>query len=391
MTAASPSSFATRAPSSVADMTRMRRSWRNAPCISSASASPRSASSERSWNSSNKIAPTLSKAGSSRIIRVKTPSVTTSIRVPAETSDCILTRKPTVWPTFSPRLAAIRPAAARAARRRGSSSTILRCCKNISSIRARGTRVVLPAPGGATRTARLFAARTARSGSNISSIGRGAGCGLIPAVHGANRRAGQGAEVEGRLFAQKALFPRRGRSCIGRRLRKGPGPRRTDPLERSIMQDALGGVVAPAANGHEGVHGAHQSPGAFALLALGSVGVVFGDIGTSPLYALGASLALAKRHGLPPEDVIGVVSLIIWALFVTVSAKYVLFLMRADNRGEGGTLSLMALAQSALGRRTTLIFFLGVAGSALFCGDAIITPAISVLSALEGLKQVSPG
>jgi len=157
------------------------------------------------------------------------------------------------------------------------------------------------------------------------------------------------------------------------------------------MQDALGGVVAPAANGHEGVHGAHQSPGAFALLALGSVGVVFGDIGTSPLYALGASLALAKRHGLPPEDVIGVVSLIIWALFVTVSAKYVLFLMRADNRGEGGTLSLMALAQSALGRRTTLIFFLGVAGSALFCGDAIITPAISVLSALEGLKQVSPG
>jgi KUP system potassium uptake protein len=157
------------------------------------------------------------------------------------------------------------------------------------------------------------------------------------------------------------------------------------------MQDALGGVVSPAANGHEGVHGAHQSPGAFAQLALGSVGVVFGDIGTSPLYALGASLAHAKRNGLPPSEVIGVVSLIVWALIVTVSAKYVLFLMRADNRGEGGTLSLMALAQSALGRRTTLIFFLGVAGSALFCGDAIITPAISVLSALEGLKQVSPG
>jgi KUP system potassium uptake protein len=157
------------------------------------------------------------------------------------------------------------------------------------------------------------------------------------------------------------------------------------------MQDALGGAVAPAANGHEGAHEAHQTPGAFALLALGSVGVVFGDIGTSPLYALGASLAHAKQFGLPADQIIGVVSLIIWALIVTVSAKYVLFLMRADNRGEGGTLSLMALAQSALGRRTTLIFAIGIAGSALFCGDAIITPAISVLSALEGLKQVSSG
>jgi KUP system potassium uptake protein len=124
---------------------------------------------------------------------------------------------------------------------------------------------------------------------------------------------------------------------------------------------------------------------------LGSVGVVFGDIGTSPLYALSASLAHAKDFGPPGDQVIGIVSLILWALIVTVSAKYVLFLMRADNRGEGGILSLMALAQRALGRRTRLIFFIGVAGAALFCGDAIITPAISVLSALEGLKQVSPG
>ncbi|HLJ71383.1 MAG TPA: potassium transporter Kup [Roseiarcus sp.] len=157
------------------------------------------------------------------------------------------------------------------------------------------------------------------------------------------------------------------------------------------MQDALRGDVAPATNGHDAVNGAHQSAGNFALLALGSVGVVFGDIGTSPLYALGASLSHAKDAGLPPGEVIGVVSLILWALIVTVTAKYVLFLMHADNRGEGGILSLMALAQSAIGRRTALIFFLGVAGSALFSGDAIITPAISVLSALEGLKQVSPG
>ena len=81
-------------------------------------------------------------------------------------------------------------------------------------------------------------------------------------------------------------------------------------------------------------------------------------------------------------------SLIVWALLIVVTAKYVLFLMQADNKGEGGILSLKALAQTALGRRTTVVFLLGVAGAALFSGDAIITPAISVLSALEGLKQV---
>ena len=85
---------------------------------------------------------------------------------------------------------------------------------------------------------------------------------------------------------------------------------------------------------------------------------------------------------------LGVVSLALWALILVVTVKYVLFLMRADNKGEGGVLSLMALAQRALGRRTTLVFVLGVVGAALFYGDAIITPAISVLSALEGLKTV---
>ena len=88
---------------------------------------------------------------------------------------------------------------------------------------------------------------------------------------------------------------------------------------------------------------------------------------------------------------IGVVSLIVWALLIIVTAKYVLFLMQADNKGEGGILSLTALAQRALGQRTAIAFLLGVAGSALFSGDAIITPAISVLSALEGLKQVNAG
>jgi len=125
-------------------------------------------------------------------------------------------------------------------------------------------------------------------------------------------------------------------------------------------------------------------------LALASIGVVYGDIGTSPLYALRESLAHSKSHGLSEEAVIGTVSLLIWALFFTVTAKYVLFLMRADNRGEGGTLSLMALAKQTLSRRSTVVFFLGVAGAALFSGDAIITPAISVLSALEGLDLVTP-
>lgn len=128
----------------------------------------------------------------------------------------------------------------------------------------------------------------------------------------------------------------------------------------------------------------------FAAMALGSLGVVYGDIGTSPLYALRESLHHIKDGGVTDVGVIGTVSLLLWALFFTVTAKYVLFLMRADNKGEGGTLSLMALAQSAVGHKAAAVFFLGVAGAALFSGDAIITPAISVLSALEGLELVTP-
>ncbi len=133
------------------------------------------------------------------------------------------------------------------------------------------------------------------------------------------------------------------------------------------------------------------STGSFWVLALGSVGVVFGDIGTSPLYALQTALGHIAGSDMTAGDVIGVVSLIVWALLIIVTAKYVLFLMQADNKGEGGILSLTALAQRALGQRTAIAFLLGVAGSALFSGDAIITPAISVLSALEGLKQVNAG
>ena len=147
-------------------------------------------------------------------------------------------------------------------------------------------------------------------------------------------------------------------------------------------------VSTPAANGHDAQQG--HGGGNFWILALGSIGVVFGDIGTSPLYALQTALGQFKDTGLGPTEVISIVSLIIWALLIVVTAKYVLFLMQADNKGEGGILSLMALAQTAIGKRTLTAFLLGVAGSALFSGDAIITPAISVLSALEGLKQVNP-
>ena len=121
-------------------------------------------------------------------------------------------------------------------------------------------------------------------------------------------------------------------------------------------------------------------------LTLGSIGVVFGDIGTSPLYAFRE--ALGQAGGVTTEAVMGVVSLALWALILVVTIKYVLFLMRADNAGEGGVLSLAALAERASGKRTLLIFSLGVAGAALFYGDAMITPAISVLSAIEGLRSV---
>ncbi|MDQ0465530.1 KUP system potassium uptake protein [Caulobacter ginsengisoli] len=121
-------------------------------------------------------------------------------------------------------------------------------------------------------------------------------------------------------------------------------------------------------------------------LALGSVGVVFGDIGTSPLYAFRE--ALGQAGTIRAEAVMGVVSLALWALILVVTVKYVLFLMRADNRGEGGVLSLAALAEAAVGRRTPLILGLSVIGAALFYGDALITPAISVLSAIEGLRTV---
>ena len=133
-------------------------------------------------------------------------------------------------------------------------------------------------------------------------------------------------------------------------------------------------------------------PPSFWILALGSIGVVYGDIGTSPLYAMReAVLAATSKTGPITEPIIfGVLSLIIWALILVVTVKYVLILLNADNKGEGGTLSLMALAQRVMGSKMVLIPVLGMIGAALFYGDAMITPAISVLSAVEGLKIITP-
>src|ERR1700750_2516967 len=125
----------------------------------------------------------------------------------------------------------------------------------------------------------------------------------------------------------------------------------------------------------------------FWALTLGSIGVVFGDIGASPLYAFrGAVEGAAGHEPVTRIIVLGVLSLILWALFTVVTAKYVLLLQRADNNGEAGTLSLMALGQLALGRRSWPLLALGVLGASMFIGDSMITPAISVLSAVEGLK-----
>jgi KUP system potassium uptake protein len=142
------------------------------------------------------------------------------------------------------------------------------------------------------------------------------------------------------------------------------------------------GEPAPDSHGHKGQ--------GFLALALGSVGVVFGDIGTSPLYAMREALAHSRSGGTAELAILGVVSLVFWALILVVTVKYVIFLMRLDNKGEGGTLVLMSLVRRTLTKRSGVVVFLGIIGAALFYGDGIITPAVTVLSAVEGLKD-APG
>ena len=151
---------------------------------------------------------------------------------------------------------------------------------------------------------------------------------------------------------------------------------------------ARGGSVAAQDNGDAPVKVG------FWALTVGCIGVVYGDIGTSPLYAMRESVlaAVGPGHAASEPVVLGILSLIIWALLLVVTAKYVLILLRADNHGEGGTLALMALASRALGgsRGGGIVILLGIISGALFYGDAIITPALSVLSAVEGLKVATP-
>ena len=134
-----------------------------------------------------------------------------------------------------------------------------------------------------------------------------------------------------------------------------------------------------------------HSTATFGALTLGSIGVVYGDIGTSPLYALREAVVAASAGGAAtPQAVLGVLSLILWSLIVVVTLKYVVLLMRADNLGEGGTLALMALAQRGVAKAAGAIVLLGIISAALFFGDAVITPALSVLSAIEGIKLLAP-
>jgi KUP system potassium uptake protein len=126
------------------------------------------------------------------------------------------------------------------------------------------------------------------------------------------------------------------------------------------------------------------------VLVLGALGVVYGDIGTSPIYAFREAMHIRPGAASSSVEILGLLSLIVWALTLTVSLKYVFFVTRADNNGEGGTLSLVALARKTFTNPPVWITALGVLGAALFFGDAIITPAVSVLSAVEGLELVAP-
>lgn len=166
-------------------------------------------------------------------------------------------------------------------------------------------------------------------------------------------------------------------------------PRSADPAQLSLFDEAeldIADYLRDEAD--EQPHA--PPPQSLLALAVGAVGVVYGDIGTSPLYALREALRPVARDGLAPAEVLGLLSLLIWTLILVVTVKYVLFLLRADNRGEGGVLALYTLARLAIGRRSVPTLLLAIAGAALFYGDAIITPAISVLSAVEGAELVLP-
>jgi len=158
------------------------------------------------------------------------------------------------------------------------------------------------------------------------------------------------------------------------------------------MAEQTGPDAVIAADGEEQGHG-HARQKATAKLVVGAIGIVFGDIGTSPLYAFRETFAGHHHLDLDPDHILGVISLMFWSMMLVVTLKYVSIIMRADNKGEGGSLALLALinGQTKTPRWSSGIVLLGVFATALFYGDSMITPAVSVLSAVEGLAVYNPG
>jgi len=162
-------------------------------------------------------------------------------------------------------------------------------------------------------------------------------------------------------------------------------------LQCSISVDRMANGIAAHTGDLTTPHGGRISRSSLWALIIGSIGVVYGDIGTSPLYAFRVAVTTATGETGPTSGIVyGILSLILWSLIVIVTLKYVAILLRADNKGEGGTLTLMALAQRAMGQGAVWVPLFGIVGAALFYGDALITPAVSVLSAIEGLNEYNP-
>ncbi|TAL02075.1 MAG: potassium transporter Kup [Rhodospirillaceae bacterium] len=169
------------------------------------------------------------------------------------------------------------------------------------------------------------------------------------------------------------------------------GPGATGPSSAAAAQPAL--TLADRLPGRP--HGSRRDRGDrnLTMLAIGALGIVYGDVGTSPIYTLRETFGATGHVMLTPDNILGVLSLIFWALLIVVSGKYVSLILRADNHGEGGVMALTALVLGGLGperRRRRVFLFMGLLGAALFYGDSVITPAISVLSAVEGLEVATP-
>ena len=175
------------------------------------------------------------------------------------------------------------------------------------------------------------------------------------------------------------MWRRRALGCEAPDARRRRRPDRLDPAAPSARSDRSDGAPTPPAHG--------AASGGLALV-VGALGVVYGDIGTSPLYAFKECFSPESAHHVPVrrENVLGVLSLVVWSLTMVIVVKYMTFIMRADNRGEGGILALLALVPRALRQGKAVVTLLALFGTALLYGDGVITPAISVLSAIEGLE-----